>query len=571
MSIADALRKLKVAIYIRVSTHWQIDKDSLKVQQRELIAYAQMVLGISDYVIFEDAGYSAKNTDRPDYQAMMDRLRAGEFSHLLVWKIDRISRNLLDFANMYAELKKLGVIFVSKNEQFDTSSAIGEAMLKIILVFAELERNMTSERVTAVMLSRASNGQWNGGRIPFGYQYDKQTKEFAPHPQEAKIIRRIYELYEREQSLLYVARYLTDNGILNRAGKAWSPTTISKILKNPFYIGHYRYNVHQEGSGYKPKAESEWITFEDHHEPIVDEVLFNRIQFLLQRNRRGGVAEGTTYVRKNTHIFAGLIRCGSCGSNMSATLDRVRANGWRPSIYGCNKRRSSSTACKNKYISDIVLGPFIFNYLANIIRAKDTMGKRTDLETLERKLLRGDTFLMVDSIGADGLQQMHNLLLTGVSGIEYRPSGAFSKTAQAISERDTLLARKQKHENAMNRLKSLYLYGDESLPEKDYIIERQNILSAIDKIDQRLAEIKEDDNEGPLADDEFVEKASYFIMVQKLLEDRTVDYEKYIRSIDPAIPRSFLRTIIEAIYVDDGLISKIEFKNGMVHTFTYNI
>ena len=152
-SIAKKLETPKAAIYIRVSTHWQVDKDSLQVQQRELIAYAQLVLGINDYVVFEDAGYSAKNTDRPSLQDMMTRVRAGEFSHVLVWKIDRISRNLLDFASMYAELQRLGVIFISKNEQFDTSTAIGGAMLKIILVFAELERNMTSERVSAVMVN----------------------------------------------------------------------------------------------------------------------------------------------------------------------------------------------------------------------------------------------------------------------------------------------------------------------------------------------------------------------------------------------------------------------------------
>ena len=165
-STSKKITDLKAAIYIRVSTHWQVDKDSLQVQQRELIAYCQLVLGINDYVVFEDAGYSAKNTDRPDFQKMMARIRSGEFSHVLVWKIDRVSRNLLDFASMYAELQNLGVIFISKNEQFDTSTAIGEAMLKIILVFAELERNMTSERVTAVMLSRANNGKWNGGRGP---------------------------------------------------------------------------------------------------------------------------------------------------------------------------------------------------------------------------------------------------------------------------------------------------------------------------------------------------------------------------------------------------------------------
>lgn len=163
----------KAALYVRVSTNYQIDRDSLPMQRQELITYAQLIFGINDYVIFEDAGYSGKNTDRPEFQNMMRRIRAGEFTHLLCWKIDRISRNLLDFASMYQELKDLGVTFVSKNEQFDTSTAIGEAMLKIILVFAELERNMTSERVTATMLSRAQNGLWNGGRVPYGYDYDK--------------------------------------------------------------------------------------------------------------------------------------------------------------------------------------------------------------------------------------------------------------------------------------------------------------------------------------------------------------------------------------------------------------
>lgn len=111
-SISERLKKFRVAIYIRVSTRYQVDKDSLQVQRRELIAYSEMVLGVSDYVIFEDAGYSAKNTDRPDYLRMMDRLRTGEFTHLLVWKIDRISRNLLDFASMYQELKTLGLSLI---------------------------------------------------------------------------------------------------------------------------------------------------------------------------------------------------------------------------------------------------------------------------------------------------------------------------------------------------------------------------------------------------------------------------------------------------------------------------
>ena len=107
-------KKRRAAIYIRVSTLHQIDRDSLPMQKKDLIAYANLILGIEDYEMFEDAGYSGKDTDRPAFQEMMKCVRNGEFTHILVWKIDRISRNLLDFAMMYSEIKKLGVTFVSK-------------------------------------------------------------------------------------------------------------------------------------------------------------------------------------------------------------------------------------------------------------------------------------------------------------------------------------------------------------------------------------------------------------------------------------------------------------------------
>lgn len=140
-------KKQKSALYVRVSTTHQIDKDSLPLQRSDLINYTKYVLGINDFEIFEDAGYSGGTTDRPAYQDMMNRIKMGEFTHLIVWKIDRISRNLRDFSDMYDELKKYNVTFISRNEQFDTSTAMGEAMLKIILVFAELERKLTGERV----------------------------------------------------------------------------------------------------------------------------------------------------------------------------------------------------------------------------------------------------------------------------------------------------------------------------------------------------------------------------------------------------------------------------------------
>ena len=569
VNISEKLAAKKAAIYIRVSTHWQIDKDSLKVQRRELIAYVELVLGITDYEVFEDPGYSAKNTDRPDYQAMMERIRTGEFTHLVVWKIDRISRNLLDFAYMYDELKRLGVTFVSKNEQFDTSTAIGEAMLKIILVFAELERNMTSERVTAVMLSRANNGQWNGGRIPYGYSWDKESGTFAVVEQEAKVANRMAELYEQYQSLLYVVKYMNDAGITTRNGKAWTPTAVRKILTNPWNIGHYVYNVHSGGKGTEKRSEDEWITVEDHHPAILDERLFYRIKFLLTRNKRGGVPASKTYVRKNIHIFGGLLRCAKCGSNMIANQDRRRANGIRPSIYACGSRRRKQTSCTNKYISDMVLGPFVLNYVANIIRAAKSYDGSSDTELLSKKLLAGEAFSDVDSINEDALVELISAFNAADGAEEYRPQLALSGTEGTITEADTLKSRKNRIENALSRLNALYLYDENAMPEKDFVMQRADLSKQLEQVNSRLSEIQGRGEDAEVTSDSFIMKASYYIMANKLIEGGYIDYEKYIRAIDPAVPKSFLASVIDHIDADDGRVTAITFKNGIEHRFTY--
>lgn len=240
-----------------------------------------------------------------------------------------------------------------------------------------------------------------------------------------------------------------------------------------------------------------------------------------------------------------------------------------PNSRDLQRRGNNNSECQNKYVSDVVLGPFIVNYVANIIRAKGNVTSRTGLSGLQKKLLRGDAFCNVDSIGAEGLGHLYNLLVSGTSGLEYRPAGAFSKSSGSVNERDSLMERKRKHEAAMNRLKSLYLYGDGELSEKDYIIERQRIMDSISEIDKKLARLHGSDETNTLENDEFIEKASYFIMVQKLLEDRYVDYEKYIRQIDQSIPRAFIKSIIESIQVTDGRVTAITFKNGMTHTFLY--
>lgn len=566
-----SLERKKAALYIRVSTRWQVDGDSLPMQRDELPKYVQYALGISDYEIFEDAGYSAKNTDRPAYQSMMSRVRAGEFTHIVVWKLDRISRNLLDFAGMYAELKRLGVVFISKNEQFDTSTAIGEAMLKIILVFAELERNMTSERVSSIMINRAQNGQWNGGRIPFGYRYDKNTTEFSIDEEEAATVRLIYEKYEEVKSLLKVATFLNENGITPRSGIPWNPTTVSIILKSPFYTGTYRYNFRDESkSSGEKKKETEWIFVEDHHPAIIEAARQKAVIKMLEDNDRV-VNLHKSYERKNVHIFAGLLTCGACGSQFQATIDRPRAKGgWRPSIYLCSRHRRFKD-CDNKYISDVTLGPFVLNFLSNFIRAQRSFGRTTDLATLSKKLLRGPYFEGV-KISDESLAMIRRLFMIDRFGIdEYTPILA-PVSADAPDEREILDRERMRLERAIQRLKTLYLYSDDSMPEKDFIRENTSLTESLAKVNQRITELDENAVELDVltTDDElFMQQASYLIITEELLSRRHVNYEKVIRVLDKRTLKNFINSIVQNFCIFDGKVTEISFKNGVKVQFQY--
>lgn len=572
--IADKLKQIRVAIYVRVSTHYQIDKDSLPVQKEELIAYAKYVLNADSYEIFEDAGFSAKNTDRPGFQQMMSRIREGEFSHVLVWKLDRISRNLLDFAAMYDELKRLGVTFVSKNEQFDTSSAMGEAMLKIILVFAELERKMTAERVIAVMISRAGNGQWNGGRIPFGYNYDKNTETFSVNETEAAVVLKMFDLYEETHSLLQVAKALNASGSRHRSGKEWTPTTVSIILKSPFYTGAYRYNYYdmsKRNSRQDIKPEGEWVIVENHHPAIVEPIRWKGVIELLERNRRGWQSAGKTYVRKNVHVFAGLLTCGICGGTMSATSNgRPLKGGYRPSNYACMSHRKNN-GCTNKYITDTKIGPFVLNYIANLIRAKESFGKTTSPETLMKKLLRGDMFKDVVRIKEPGLMELYNLYRSQVSGVKYESKTAErSGSSDAASERDVLLTERRRLERALSRLKSLYLYSEEDMSERDYVIEKNRLSESLGKVNDRLDKLNDGlSSQFSISDEELLAKASYFIMSQKLLDKRFVDYKRLLKETDPRILKEFINSVSSNFCIKNGRIQSVTFKNGIIHEFVY--
>lgn len=557
----------RAAIYLRVSTSYQADRDSLPMQRKDLVGYCEYALNISDYTVFEDAGYSGKNTDRPAFQKMMMQIRNGMYSHLLVWKIDRISRNLLDFAQMYEELKTLGVTFISRNEQFDTSTAMGEAMLKMVLIFAELERKTTAERVTATMISRANDGTWNGGRVPFGYDYNKETQTFSINGDESYIVLQMYDLYEKTDSLVRTARELNKLGYVSRQHNPFSPVSIWIILRNPWYVGTYRYNYYKIPGRRAVKEESEWVVIENHHSPLVSKERFDHVQKMLDSNARYRNTPGRSSKQKNVNIFSGLIWCSCCGAAFTASPGKLHASGYRPTKYGCPNVRKTKT-CNAKYTSDPVIGEFLLNFILNVINAQKGFEKINSPADLESRLLRGDAFRDVAKIDSASVAALYEMLSS------FSPADSVLLKKPTVKkdldpELRKLRADKRKTERALTRLDHIYLYSNKQMSDKEYLVKKNDLMTDLKELDKSIGLLTSESWAQSLSDDDFLEQASSFIISQRLQEREYIYFQGLAESTDPAVLRAFFVSIIDSVRMRNGVVETLTFKNGISHTFTY--
>lgn len=546
----------KVAIYVRVSTNHQIDKDSLPLQRKDLKNYCKYVLNTDKYEIFEDAGYSAKNTDRPNYQKMIEKIRKREFTHLLVWKIDRISRNLLDFCDMYNELKRYNCIFVSKNEQFDTSSAMGEAMLKIILVFAELERKLTAERVSSVMLDRASKGLWNGAPIPLGYEWDENTKFPTPNLHEAKTVQLIYDMYLKKQSTSVLRNYLNTNNIKTKRNGSWTTKTVSSIIRNPFYKGTYVYNKRDysdENKG-KLKNESEWIVLEDNHIGIIDKDVWEKANSIMDKNAE----RSNSHFRENskTHIFANIIECGECHNNLYSKADRPNEDGYQPSFYWCSGRYNH-LGCEQKTVSEKIVGDFVYNYMSAIIKLSNKASKM-EYNTFENEIMRNKSLKNVKAI--EGLYDIYN-------NIYKKDNLKLNVETESNSlEIEMLKAEKNKYERALVRLEDLYLFDDESMSEKDYLIKKNRLNEKLKEVNIKIKKM----SKSEVANEDLFKIGSNLIMSDIFMNDENIRNKELILKVGRDILKEFVNSTIDKIYVLDKKVTGIKFKNGIENKFIYS-
>ena len=226
------------AIYTRQS----VDKaDSISIESQ--LEYCKYEARGNLYKSYSDKGYSGKNTNRPAFEEMIGDIKEGKISRVIVYKLDRISRSILDFANMMEVFSEHNVEFVSSTERFDTSTPIGRAMLNICIVFAQLERETIQKRVSDAYYSRSKRGFYMGGRIPYGFgkagtEIDGiKTSMYVPVPEEAEQIKLMYSMYaDEDNSLGDIIEYFNKNGIKHLRGGMWSVGRISEMLRNPIYV-----------------------------------------------------------------------------------------------------------------------------------------------------------------------------------------------------------------------------------------------------------------------------------------------------------------------------------------------
>jgi DNA invertase Pin-like site-specific DNA recombinase len=330
-----------VAIYARQS----IDKkDSLSIDTQIEQCTARLLPEEREQIkVYADRGFSGKNTDRPQYQQMVRDIENGVIAKVIIYKLDRISRKLLDFAQMMEMFDRYKVAYVSCNENFDTSSATGRAFVGLIMVFAQLERETIQLRIRDNYYARGEQGFYLGGAAPFGYRKvptrldGKKTQMFEPVPVQAEQVRKLFAEYaDTDISLGGLAKNMTQAGILTNRDKPWNNVSLGRLLHNPVYVradadvytflkgrgakinnaledfigknGCYLYAERQGVTSSKFTDLSESYVTLAPHEGIIASELWLRCQLKLKENKQ------VKNSGKGTHSWlSGLMKCGYCG------------------------------------------------------------------------------------------------------------------------------------------------------------------------------------------------------------------------------------------------------------------
>lgn len=312
----------RVGCYLRVSTESQIENYSIDEQKERLTAYCKSK-GWAIYRYYIDPGYSGGNMNRPALQEMLKDIKDKNIDIVAVYKLDRLSRSQKDTLTLIEdEFVSNGVDFVSVNENFDTTSPFGRAMIGILSVFAQLEKDQITERFTMGRIGRAKSGYYHGGATPpTGYDYIDGN--LVVNEYEAVQVKEVFDRFLKGHSIHAIRRYMNEN-FKTKSGAWSSHTLVLNILKNSVYIGKVKFGGEE---------------YDGQHEPIISEETYQSAQKLLQSSERE--AKKTTpqkFPFRASLLLTGLLVCKRCGSRYAGD------HGY----YKCYSRSKSS----KKYITD---------------------------------------------------------------------------------------------------------------------------------------------------------------------------------------------------------------------------
>ncbi|RMF21152.1 MAG: recombinase family protein, partial [Deltaproteobacteria bacterium] len=301
---------VRCAIYTRKSTDEGLDQEfnSLDAQRESGEHYVRAQEGQGWVCLptrYDDGGFTGGNMERPALKRLLADIEAGQIDCVVVYKVDRLSRSLLDFARIMETFDKHAVSFVSVTQQFNTSTSMGRLMLNVLLSFAQFEREIISERTRDKMAAARRKGKYVGGAPLLGYDIDRDASRLVVNEQEAVRVQQIFELYLEFQSLLptiaeldrrgwTTKRWTTKKGT-QRGGRPFNKNTLYGLLTNVAYVGKVRYK-HE--------------VYEGEHEGIVDPDTFEEVQRLLRTNHRTG---GARVRNRFGALLKGLLRCAPCG------------------------------------------------------------------------------------------------------------------------------------------------------------------------------------------------------------------------------------------------------------------
>ncbi|WP_017413933.1 recombinase family protein [Clostridium tunisiense] len=386
---------MKAAIYARKSV--ATEKGESIDNQIQLCKEYGSRLGIKEFIIYKDEGFSGGNINRPSFKNMMKDAKEKKFNVLICYRLDRISRSVADFSSTLEELQGKNIDFISIKEQFDTSTPIGRAMVYISSVFAQLERETIAERIRDNMMELAKTGRWLGGTTPLGYKSEaveyvdengknKKMYKLIEVPEEIEIVKLIYDLYLKKKGFPSVATYLCKNNYKGKTGGEFSRTSVEQIIKNPVYAiadgriekffqnhgaitygdfngtnGVMPYNKRENGK--KDKPINQWIVAVGTHKGIIPSKLWIKCQAINNENvEKSSPRSGTG----NKFLLSGMMVCGTCGSGMSSWSKKNPKTGDIARYYRCNLKARAASRCDSKMLNAEIAEDLILSKITAI-------------------------------------------------------------------------------------------------------------------------------------------------------------------------------------------------------------